>query len=67
MKCELRSYMVPVGTPPCEAKAVTECTTHNWTFQGPPKLSCPIGRIEEAADEAIKRIRAEHDALKPPA
>lgn len=62
MRCELRSFMVQSDAATGAAKAITQCITHNWTFEGPPKLTCPIGRIEEAADEAIQRIRAEREA-----
>jgi hypothetical protein len=39
------------------AKAITRCETHDWTFDGPASLMCPIGRIEDAADKAIAKIR----------
>jgi hypothetical protein len=65
-ECKLRSYVVPDG-PPYYANgtthAVTECLTHNWTFDGRPALKCPIGRIEEAADRAIERIRATQEHI----
>jgi hypothetical protein len=50
-----------------KTKAETRCLTHDWLFDGRVTLTCPIGRIEAAAEEAIKRLRAEHDALKTPA
>jgi hypothetical protein len=59
--------MIQSGAPGAvagEAKAITQCTTHNWTFEGQPFLTCPIGRIEDAAEEAIRKIRAEHETLK---
>ena len=64
MKCELMSYVVPEG-PPFYAfgptKAVTRCTAHDWIFDGTAQLQCPIGRIEDAADKAITKIReAQH-------
>lgn len=62
MNCKLLSYVCPEG-PPYYAngpvKTVTRCETHNWTFDGAASLMCPIGRIEEATDNAIARIRAE--------
>jgi hypothetical protein len=41
------------------AKAALRCETHDWSFGGaiPAMEQCPIGRIEEAADKAIARIR----------
>jgi hypothetical protein len=50
--------MVPSDTAFGAGKAVTQCITHDWTFEGPAKPSCPIGRIEEAADKAVSRVRA---------
>jgi hypothetical protein len=47
-----------------KTKAETRCVTHDWLFEGQPKLTCPIGRIEEAADDAIKRIRAERETSR---
>jgi hypothetical protein len=65
MKCELESFLVP-DVPPgyvacgaASSKAVTRCKTHDWTFQELASLCCPIGRIEEAADKAIEKIRAQ--------
>jgi hypothetical protein len=59
--CKLVSYVVPDG-PPYYANgtthAVTKCETHDWTFDGTAQLKCPIGRIEEAAEKAIAKIRA---------
>jgi hypothetical protein len=59
-ECCLVSFMVPEG-PPYYAngseKAVTQCTTHNWTFDGVATAMCPIGRIEQATYQAIARIR----------
>lgn len=37
----------------------TICETHDWVFIGMPSLHCPIGRIEETAEKAIAKIRAE--------
>ena len=65
--CKLRSFMVPDGpyysNGSCGAKPVTMCDTHNWTFEGPAQLRCPIGRIEEAAEAAIARIRAAQHSI----
>lgn len=61
MKCVLHSFMVPDGPPYYAnggAHAVTRCETHDWTFEGAASLRCPIGRIEEAADKAIEKIKS---------
>jgi hypothetical protein len=51
--CRLTSLMAPAnGT-----RGPARCETHDWTFDGPAAPQCPIGRIEEAADRAIARIR----------
>lgn len=60
MKCKLRTFMVsgsPLYFVNGTAHSVTRCETHDWTFEGPPLLQCPIGRIEEAADKAIAKIK----------
>jgi hypothetical protein len=60
MMCKLISFMVPEGPPYYAngaAKAITRCETHDWTFEGHPSLMCRIGRIEDAADKAIAKIR----------
>jgi hypothetical protein len=61
MACRLSSFMVAEGAPYYAngpAKAVTRCETHDWQFNGPATGLCPIGRIDEAADRAIARVRA---------
>lgn len=62
-RCTLHSWMVPEfpDRATSTAKAITRCETHDWTFDGPPSLMCPIGRIEEAADKAIAKIRRAND------
>jgi hypothetical protein len=67
MKCRLNSFMMPDGPPYYAsgggAKAITRCEMHNWTFDGPVSELCPIGRIEQATEDAIARIiRAEERA-----
>jgi hypothetical protein len=41
------------------ARPVAKCETHNWMFDGAIGEGelCLIGRIEQARDEAIARIR----------
>lgn len=58
MHCKITSYMVSSGS----ARTITVCETHNWTFEGPVMEMCPIGRIELATDDAIRRIHG-HAAL----
>lgn len=65
-KCKLLNFMVPEGPPyyaSGASRAVTRCETHNWTFEGPPTELCPIGRIEQATEQAIERIK-NHDRGK---
>ena len=60
MKCELESYMI-CSEPFGEAKTQTMCRTHNWPLDSLPVSTntlCPIGRIEQATEEAIEKIRA---------
>ena len=59
MKCQFMSYALstePFG----EAKARTQCMTHNWPMEYPisTETMCPIGRIEEARDQALVSIAA---------
>jgi hypothetical protein len=65
MKCKLTQTAVPEG-PPYYAngavKIVNNCETHSWIFDGPALQMCPIGRIEEATDQAIKHIQTGHRA-----
>jgi hypothetical protein len=64
-ECRISSFVVPdappgfVGVAAHAVKAITRCETHDWTFDGPASLHCPIGRIEQAADKAIAKIRRE--------
>jgi hypothetical protein len=61
MACRLSLFMAPDGPPfyaNAPAKTVTRCETHDWQFNGPATGLCPIGRIDEAADKAIARVRA---------
>jgi hypothetical protein len=41
------------------------CTTHDWTILHAiePGYSCPIGRIENRADQAINNLSAETKAV----
>ena len=56
MKCQIVNYMIPVDNGP-EARGVSRCDTHHWVFDYPCPGPCPIGRIEEATEEAIARIK----------
>jgi hypothetical protein len=68
MKCVIESFMVPdmryfnQGSAPAISHSV--CRTHNWQCDGPvhDQYMCPIGRIEEARDNAIEEIRMAKDA-----
>ena len=73
--CQIESFYVPDVAPgeyhvgiSYPAKAVTLCRTHNWGLTGSFDnviSQCPIGRIEQAADEAIARINAASTNLNP--
>lgn len=41
--------------------AVSQCQTHDWAFGRAPVHEsglCPLGRIEQATEDAIARIKA---------
>ena len=60
MKCRIISYMVPEGPPYYangQVRAVSKCETHGWTFDGPCTEMCPLGRIDDATEKAIERIK----------
>jgi hypothetical protein len=61
-RCKLISYSVPEG-PPYYAngptRTVRKCETHGFPMElAATDEMCPIGRIEDATDKAIKRIEA---------
>jgi len=65
MKCNIQSFMLN-KTPFGMAEATSICHTHHWQFGNLPvghDTVCPIGRIEEARDNAIEEIRMAKDAL----
>jgi hypothetical protein len=60
MKCQFMTSQIstePFGA----ARAHTMCITHNWPLEYPASTEtlCPIGRIEQARDQAIALIHAE--------
>jgi hypothetical protein len=57
--CKLRVYMAsgPSYFVNGTAHAITRCETHDWTFEGPASELCPIGRIEQATEQAIAKIK----------
>ena len=55
MKCKLDHFRLK----PNAVELVSRCSTHDWDFGQRPQSQCPIGRIEEAADKAIEKIREE--------
>ena len=62
-RCQIMSYMVPEGPlyyANAATVAVSRCETHNWDFGRAPVTNglCPLGRIEEATEEAIAKIKA---------
>jgi len=70
MKCVIESFLVPdmrYGFASGNAPAISHfvCRTHNWQCDVPVHdgYQCPIGRIEEARDNAIEEIRMAKDAL----
>lgn len=66
--CKITAYTVSIGssqwagTMPASTRAV--CETHGWQFACAPisvptvgpAASCPLGRIEQATEEALRRI-----------
>jgi hypothetical protein len=67
--CQMNSYAVPEG-PPYFAnggvKSITKCETHNWMTEGPASGLCPIGRIEQATEDALERIQQAVGGSIPP-
>jgi hypothetical protein len=65
MKCKIVSWLMPEG-PPYYAngpvRTISRCETHEWSFEGPAQEICPLGRIDEATDRAIERIKKETEA-----
>ena len=67
MPCEIVWHAIPEG-PHYYAggtcPAVAQCVTHNWwdvprlTQSLPGAKACPIGRIEQAVEEALAKIAA---------
>ena len=57
MKCEIVSFAMS-DSPFAAARAVHTCKTHSWPMGTgfPVESLCPIGRIEEARDQAIEAI-----------
>jgi hypothetical protein len=65
MKCSIKSFVI-AAHPFGQGEATSICETHHWQFGNlpvGPDTVCPIGRIEEARDNAIEEIRMAKDAL----
>ncbi len=68
MKCNIKSFVLPdpryghFANGPLISHSV--CNTHNWQWDGPTSVNdqCPLGRIEEARDNAIEEIRMAKEA-----
>ena len=60
--CHTTSYSHLPNSYGAETNVVTVCETHKWTFpEGQPTGAgdfCPIGRIEQATEEALEKIAA---------
>lgn len=58
MHCTMVAYVL--STRPFEAgTAACRCVTHNWDMGNIPAVSgllCPLGRIEQATEEALAKI-----------
>ncbi len=66
MKCNIQFTHVSIGgyTGCGEAKAVGRCLTHNFPMPDvylTTNEMCPIGKIEEATDLALERIREKRE------
>lgn len=61
MKCTILAIAVPDPFNPNVGRAAIKCTTHNWELNSSAMAhansQCPIGRIEDARDEACGMIR----------
>lgn len=61
-RCAIECYVVPMQTPFIHPPSASQCrcTTHGWMFVTGELMHdgklCPIGMIERATDEAIRRI-----------
>ena len=55
MRCEI----VPYAGKDQSTFPIFRCTTHDWTILHAiePGYACPIGRIEQARDDALLAIR----------
>ena len=61
--CRFRSYTVPEG-PPFYAnggyRSITQCEEHHCVIEGIIIDNlCPIGRIEQAVEDGLEKIRKE--------
>lgn len=62
MTCEIFYHAVPDGHGG-PMKAVNRCATHGVDMPGAVTADtlCPIGKLERAAEDALKKIRAALD------
>jgi hypothetical protein len=57
--CEIHSYAVPDSFAGGVGRAVTWCRTHDMQVPTPmTHRLCPLGRIEQATEQALARIQA---------
>lgn len=66
MTCDIVAYVIPIYPSHMGSVSVcaATCRTHNWQFpvgQPPGAIHCPIGRIEQATEDALAQIRAERE------
>jgi hypothetical protein len=66
-RCKIAATIVPDGPPYLAAplgasKAAVRCETHGMPLDGPGPIGagdlCPVGKIEQAVEEGIARIKA---------
>jgi len=60
MKCIIMGYPSPTGP---HGPAKFRCETHNIPLELRATSLCPIGRIEQATEEALKKIEYATEAL----
>ena len=70
-KCDIQFYVVPSnpGSPYGATRAEGRCMTHNHPMQDAPTTEnemCPIGRIEDATDKALVKIKKALQTLQGP-
>ena len=58
MKCHIIAFAVSDPGNHGMGRAAFRCEAHNWQVDGPVGAGdlCPIGRIEQATEEALKML-----------